>query len=162
MSFICYNKKVVNILIILVAKYFFVVSILIAILSFFLADRKRKKDLFILALFTLPVALLIAKISGHFINDPRPFVVDHIKPLIAHAADNGFPSDHTLLTMTLAAIVFAYNKKFGIILFIIALLVGTARVLAHIHHPLDIFGATVIAIGTTGIVFFIKENLIQR
>lgn len=108
------------------------------------------------------MAYLIAKISALFINDPRPFVARHIQPLIPHVADNGFPSDHTLLTMTIASIIYAYNKKLGVALFVIAGLIGITRVLANIHHPLDIIGATVIAIGATTIVFSIEKKLFKK
>ena len=48
------------------------------------------------------IALGLARLGGHFYYDTRPFVRDHVKPLFAHAPDNGFPSDHALLTSFLA------------------------------------------------------------
>ena len=152
----------VNLLIILSAKYLFIVSILIAILYFLKTDKNIKKSLLFLALFTLPLSLTIAKVAALFIKDPRPFVVEHIKPLIAHAPDNGFPSDHTLLTMTIASTVFVYNKKLGIMLFIIAVLVGTARIIANIHHPLDIIGATLIAIISTAFAYLLLHRFLKK
>ena len=151
-----------NLLIILSAKYLFLVSILIALLFFLKADKKIKKGLFFLALIAFPLSLIIAKISAFFIQDPRPFVVEHIKPLITHAADNGFPLDHTLLTMAIASVLFVYNRKLGIMLFIIALLVGVSRILALVHHPLDIFGSTVIAIGVTYIAQVLIKAIAAR
>lgn len=146
-----------NMLIILSAKYLYLVSILIAVAYFLKANKDIKKKIFLLALVSFPLSLILSKISSFFIKDPRPFVVEHIKPLIAHAADNGFPSDHTLLTMAIASVVFAYNKKLGAVLFVITFLVGAARVLAYVHHPLDIIGSIVIAGGVTIIVFFLMR-----
>ncbi len=77
--------------------------------------------------------------------DPRPFVAQHIHPLFAHAADNGFPSDHAALTMFLAVCVLFYSRLWGGALVVNALLVGTARVLAHVHSPLDIVAGFVFA-----------------
>ena len=151
-----------NFLIIIVAKYFYLISIFIVGVFFLKVKTLRKKQFATLAIPSLILTYLVAKLSGLFIKDPRPFVVEHIKPLIAHTADNGFPSDHTLLTMAIASIVFAYNKKLGIVLFVIGVLIGTARVLTNIHHPLDIIGATIIAIGVTAIVFFIEKNSIRN
>ena len=151
-----------SLLIILSAKYLFIVSILIALLYFLKTDKKNKKSLFFLALLSFPFSFIIAKILALFINDPRPFVVEHIRPLISHIADNGFPSDHTLLTMTIASVIFVFNKKLGIVLFMIALFVGIARILAQIHHPLDIIGATLIAIGATAIAFFLEKRFLKK
>src|SRR5579862_7570003 len=91
-----------NFVIILSAKYLFLVSLVIFVLYLSYLWRKHKAKCFAvikLAVVSFPLTLLAAKISGYFIYDPRPFVVEHVKPLIAHAADNGFPSDHMLLTM---------------------------------------------------------------
>ena len=154
-----------NELIILTAKYVFLISVSVYVIYGIILWKKNKKKLkqyLFLSVISFPLTLVIAKLSGLVIHDPRPFVVEHVKPLIAHAADNGFPSDHTLLTMAIASIVFVYNKKLGIVLFTIASLIGTARVLAQIHHPLDIIGATVIAIGTTTIVFFIEKRYFHK
>lgn len=98
------------------------------------------------------VALALAKLIGAIFNDPRPFVSDHITPLIAHASDNGFPSDHTLLTMTIASVVFVYHRKLGILLALVAFLVGYARVLAGTHHMIDIVDAIVIALAAIIVV----------
>jgi undecaprenyl-diphosphatase len=146
-----------NIVIIISANYLFLVNILIASIYFFSIKISRKKQLIKLALPTFILTFIFAKLSSMFINDPRPFVQTHIQPLIPHVADNGFPSDHTLLTMSLASIIFVHNKKLGIVLFIIAVIIGIARVLAAIHHPVDIIGATIIAAGTTFLVLGIEN-----
>ena len=155
-------KHMFNLLIIFVAEYFYLVSVLGFILYFLQSKRALKKSILILGIPSFLLSYIVAKLLALFINDPRPFVVDHIKPLILHAPDNGFPSDHTLLTMTIASIIFVYNKKLGIGLFIIALLIGVARVLAHIHHPLDIIGAAIIAVGATSIVYFLEKAILNK
>lgn len=145
-------------IIIFSAKYLYLLSIVVYLFYLWKVDKKIRLKLIKLTIFSFPLIWLIAKVSSFFISDPRPFVLEHIKPLISHAADNGFPSDHTLLTMAIASVVFAYNRKLGAFLFFVALLVGTSRILARIHHPLDIVGSTGIAIGVTGIIFFARRN----
>ncbi len=134
-----------NILIVFTAKYLFILVVLISIGITLLASKQKKREIIRLSILALPISFILAKILSFFINDPRPFVLEHIQPLIAHIADNGFPSDHTLLTMTIAAIFFQFNRKLGILLSLLALLVGISRVLAKVHHPLDIRGSIVIA-----------------
>ena len=152
-----------DIIIIIFANYLFLLSIAIGILYFLKINIKLKRRLFITTAFSFPISYIVAKISGLLIYDPRPFVVKHITPLFSHAPDNGFPSDHTLLTMAIASVIFIYNKKLGIILAIIALCVGLARVFANIHHMEDILGSSFIAISVTVFVylgqkFFMKTS----
>ena len=99
----------------------------------------------IFAVLLLPLSYIAAKIISHFYFDPRPFVVGNFTPLIPHAADNGFPSDHTLLGAAIAFAIFRFNKKLGLLLLFFAILVGFSRVLAGVHHASDIAGSIVIA-----------------
>lgn len=144
------------------AQYLIVFSPLVALITWFFSAKPIKKKIVWLSVVALPLAYITAKLSGKIIYDPRPFVVDHIAPLIPHAPDNGFPSDHMLLTMTVASIIFVYNKKMGIVLGLIALAVGTGRVLVHVHHIEDIAGSAVIAIGITYLSWFILSLLSKK
>jgi len=134
-----------NTIIVLSAKYLFLISFVVTGIFFLsLSSEDRIKMLFVGVLSGV-VSLILLKISSVFINDPRPFVINHVMPLIPHAPDNGFPSDHTLITMWLALVVFLNNRRAGIALIVISLIVGTSRVMALIHHPIDIIGSIVIA-----------------
>lgn len=96
----------------------------------------------------LVVAYIAAKIGGAVYNDPRPFVVDHFRPLIAHAADNGFPSDHALLAAAVVAAVALARVLWCFLLVPVAILVEWARVGSGVHHPVDVLGSDVcVAIG---------------
>lgn len=133
-------------LIIFCAKYLYLVIILIAICVVIFLSVDNKRQLFKFSLLAFPLSFLVAKILNYFIYNVRPFVVEHIQPLIDHAADNGFPSDHTLLSATIASVIFVYSRKLGILLFCLTLIMGIARVLAKVHHPIDVFGSMAIAI----------------
>lgn len=142
-------------LIVFAAKYLYLFCIALFFFALWKLEAKKRLDFILLSIFSFPLSLLVGKILNHVIQDPRPFVAEHSKPLIEHAPDNGFPSDHTLLAMTIAAVVFPYNKKLGVLLFVLAALTGISRVLAKVHHPLDILGSTLIAIAVTAIVFLL-------
>ena len=116
----------------------------------------------ILTIVSFPLTYIVAKISSVFVNDPRPFVVEHTKPLISHVADNGFPSDHVLLAMAITVVIFTFHKKLGIALFVITILIGAARVAAGVHHPLDIFGSMVIAIFVTATANYLLPIVYSR
>jgi membrane-associated phospholipid phosphatase len=136
---------VVDSLIVFVAKYFVFVSIAVVGLFWLTVTRRDKVSLGLRLIIGGVVALALAKVGAHFYYDTRPFVRDHIKPLIAHANDNGFPSDHTLLASFLGFTVLAYSRSMGLLLLAMAALIGGARVASHIHSPIDIVGSFVIA-----------------
>lgn len=148
-----------QILAIFFAKY--VIYLLIAASILFLLKQKRstQKEILIFALISLPLSLLIAKILGHFYYNPRPFVAGHFTPLISHAANNGFPSDHALFAFTISAIVFCFNKKWGVFLGALGLLVSLGRIYVGIHSAIDILGSFVISVSVYFIVWkFIVEK----
>ena len=138
-----------NGLIIFVASYLYLVSVAVFAGYFFYTHGGRRRRFLLFSIFTLPLSYLTSLLAGLLYYDPRPFVVLHITPLIYHAADNGFPSDHALLTGTLAAIVTVFNRRLGVLLWILAILVGAARVVAGVHHSIDILASFGIAIGAT-------------
>jgi len=143
------------------AKYLILILLLIAIAAVFKQSKENRMKILIFAVITLPVAYIVAKIASLLYYDPRPFVVGPpaggFTPLVAHIADNGFPSDHTLLSSTAAAVIYYFDKKTGTVLFALALLVGIARVLAGVHHVIDVAGSFMIAIA---IPFFIYKLIL--
>lgn len=133
-------------LIILSAKYLY----LLVVAGIGIIWLRLPKDQKLKAAITIIVAGLIAfilsRIAGQLYYDPRPFVTQHVAPLIPHAADNGFPSDHALLTMALTAIAYAYSKRIATAMLLLTVIIGIARVLAKIHSPLDIAGGWVLGV----------------
>ncbi|MEP7167447.1 MAG: phosphatase PAP2 family protein [Candidatus Woesebacteria bacterium] len=148
-----------NFLIIFGAKYLYIVITIVAGIAFLLSAKKIRENIVRLTIFAFPISFLLAKFLSFFINDPRPFVVEKIQPLIQASADNGFPSDHTLLATTIALVIYTHNRRIGSILFIFALLVGEARVLAKAHHYEDVIGSMVISIVAVTISNFLVKKV---
>lgn len=147
-----------NYIIIFSAKYLYLIAILIAALVWLRTAKKIKLEILKLAIVNLPISFILGRIAGLIFYNPRPFIAENIMPLMPHAADNGFPSDHTLLIATIAFCIISYNKRYGIILLIFALVVGLSRVIAKIHYPLDILGSFIISF----IAFCIAINLLNK
>jgi undecaprenyl-diphosphatase len=143
---------------IFIAKYFYIFSLLIGIVYFLLQTKAIKKSMLICGVIIAPLAFAISKIAGILYYNPRPFVVENFTPLIAHAANNGFPSDHVLLTGAIATVIWFYNKKLGIALWLLALLIGFARVYCGVHHTLDIIGSIVIVLFSGLVYYFVVRK----
>ncbi len=116
------------------------------VIVFVLATKKDQVKLAKLGVLSASLAFLFSRLASLLYFNPRPFVEQGITPLIAHAANNGFPSDHALLGFTLASIVYVYNKKMGVCFFLAAAAIGALRVYLGIHSPEDIVGSLVSAV----------------
>lgn len=134
------------------AKYLFVAPIVILAVYFLAQPRPAKKRMMRFALPALILTYGAGVIGNHLYVDPRPFVVGHFTPLVPHAPDNGFPSDHTLLVSALAVIACYWSQTLGGLLVVIALLVAIARIYVGLHHPIDVIGSIAIAIVMTSAV----------
>ena len=138
---------------ILAAQYLFLLPALLLGAYFLLQSRPVQKKILIFAIPFLVLTYLLALLAGHLYYGPRPFVVGNFRPLILHAPDNGFPSDHALLVFTLAIIGTYLNRKLGTVLWVLGLIVAIARVYVGVHHPLDVAASAVISIFAASIVY---------
>ncbi len=150
-------KTTLDLVIIFGAKYLVFISIAFAIWYLFKQKKAVRRQMLIFGTITMPLTFVLARIFSQFFYNPRPFVVGDFTPLIFHVADNGFPSDHTLLASAVAMLIYYFNKKLGMILLLLASIVGISRVFAGVHHYLDIFGSLFIA----AIVAFVYVQLFQ-
>lgn len=144
-----------NSLIVIVAKYFVFISVVAVGVYWLSAKVSIKLSLGWHLIAGGILALALSVLAGHLYYDPRPFVTHHLVPLFPHAADNGFPSDHALLASFLAFTMFLYSRRAGVFLLILAVLIGWARVAAHVHSPIDIVGSFVISGVSVAIVHLI-------
>ncbi|MDB5185904.1 MAG: YwoA [Candidatus Saccharibacteria bacterium] len=143
-------------LIIFVAEYLFVALPLIAGIWWIRLNPDVRKKVFILGVIAAPLSFIATRVASKLYFDPRPFVAEHTTPLISHSADNGFPSDHTALCALIAWIVFTQNRKLGLVLLALTIIVGAGRVAARVHSPTDILGSITI----TAVVVFAVNWLI--
>ena len=81
----------------------------------------------------------------HFYHRPRPFMVTHVAPLFTD--DNwAFPSGHASFMFAIATIVFIKNRRLGAVMYVLSILTGWGRVMAHVHWTSDIVGGAVLGI----------------
>ena len=151
-----------NTLFVFGAKYVWLISVIVVTIYFLMQDRATQKKMIVFGGLSIVLVCVFILIAGWSYYNPRPFVVGNFTPLIPHAADNGFPSDHTLLTATIAAFLTYYNRRIAILLWCIAVIVGVSRVYVGVHHPIDIIGSIVISIIGTGIIYLLLKKFSHK
>lgn len=142
----------IDTLIIFGAQKLFLLSPIVAAYFFYRASREKKIEMAIFAFFSLPLSFIFSIAARSLYFNPLPFVVKGLEPLITHAPNNGFPSDHVLLLASIASVFSFFHKKAALALWIIAIIVGFSRVYAGIHHFVDIVGSALITLLSAFIV----------
>lgn len=144
-------------LIIFTAQYLILAVAAGVTVAWFLAPKVNQLRFALSVVAAGVIALVLSRIASRLYYDPRPFVTENVKPLFDHAADNGFPSDHSLLAMALTASTYFFNKRLAGIMLVLTVLIGVARVLAKVHSPIDIGGAWIIGvIGAAASFYLVK------
>ena len=148
---------------IIVAKYLvYLVPLWMAVCWLWGASRYRSTLVF--AGVSAVFALFISKIIGFLWYMPRPFVIGIGHTYLAHAPDSSFPSDHEtfIWAVALCILLQAGLRGMGIILTIIAISVGWARVFLGVHFPFDILGGMLVATISVLLVSSIKPWINSR
>ena len=80
------------------------------------------------------------------INRTRPFEFHDVIPLIPETNGQSFPSGHMSFFFAFSTAVYLYNKKAGLICYVVSFLMGLARIFVGVHYPADILGGMVLGI----------------
>jgi undecaprenyl-diphosphatase len=137
--------------------YVLVALFLILLLFSQYAKREKLRILLVTAL-SGAVALGITEVIRFFYNRQRPYLALHIHPLFTDTASS-FPSAHATFFFAMATAVYLYNKKWGIIFFIAAILMTVSRVIAGIHYPSDVIGGAIIGIAVAYATFYYARRI---
>lgn len=94
------------------------------------------------------LAVALSVLAGQGINlvlgalwfEPRPFMAGIGNTLVAHIADNGFPSDHSTLIFALGTglLLTRAARTAGLSVCLVGLGVAWARVYLGVHFPIDV------------------------
>lgn len=122
-----------------IAAVFFLVLLLI---------NKTRLMTISVAISVFLARIIIAEPIKRIFHIARPYIaVDNVKKIIGENGDYySFPSGHTAIFFAIAMAIFYFNKKWGIVSFIIAILVGISRIYVGVHWPIDIVAGAIIGI----------------
>lgn len=156
--------------IIAAAEYLIYAMVVGFALVWLLAENRRGKvHLALAAVIGLLVMLVLIKVAASSFYDTRPFVPiadggDGIVPVIPHAPDNGFPSDHSSAAGLMATLVLLRRRWIAGIWFALgAAAVAWGRVASGVHHLLDVaaglgLGVVAAVIGVAGVTLLLAKT----
>ncbi len=152
-------NPVIDTLAIFAAEYMPVIVIL-ALAILWILKGNNSRDVILYGIYAAIIGLVINYIIGLVYFHPRPFMIGLGTQLFQYPAETSFPSDHTtfMVSIALMLLYFKETRVYGVILLILGLIGGLARVFSGVHFPLDILGSIVVSIISTLIIFRFKDR----
>ena len=121
------------------------------------SQRTERRRGAVLATASAALGLLINQPIAHLVERTRPYIAhpSHAHLLISRSHDPSFPSDHATGAFALAFGIWLYDRTIGSMLFILAGVLGFARIYVGTHYPGDVIGGALIGIGVASLLYFI-------
>lgn len=113
----------------------------------------------------LLIALVCTFVSSELIIKnlacrPRPFYANpNISLIISPPSGYSFPSSHSAVSFSSAAIIFYFNKKLGIVGLFVASLTAFSRIYLYVHYPTDVLAGICLGLLWAGIVIFVYKRI---
>lgn len=147
-------------LVTVLAEYLPFIFILLLIYLWFRKDNKIK-NIILYSGYSVIFGVLLNFLITLFYFHPRPFMDDIGILLINHTPETSFPSDHTTFMLAIAFmfVCFKQTRKVGIILSMLGIIGGLARVYCGLHYPFDILGSIMVAMISSAVIFLFKDKL---
>jgi undecaprenyl-diphosphatase len=113
------------------------------------ARRELARRAAVAAAASLALALVLTHLLASVVDRPRPFVAhpSTIHAFLAHAADPGFPSEHSAAAFAIATAVALRVRSWGAILFALAGILAAGRVFLGLHYPSDVLAGAALGAG---------------
>jgi undecaprenyl-diphosphatase len=137
------------------APFIFVFIILLYLLKEFRENEWLILKILLAGIFA---RFVVAEIIRLFYFRQRPFVELAVNQILPHEASGSFPSGHAVFFFAISTILLIWNKKIGLLSFMITFLMGIARVFGGAHWLSDIIAGFGIGI----ISALIVEEIVNR
>ena len=110
---------------------------------------------FLAAVTAAVFAVGLAAVIGAVYYVPRPFVSEHFTPLVQHAADASFPSDHLAAMGAVVASAWTAARRLALATAAASLVVAFARVYVGVHWVTDVAAGFILGLVCGGIAWLL-------
>ena len=147
-----------------VAKYLLYAMAVVFVAIWLFAERRAgRTELAISVIVGLICCGIFIVVAAKLHDDPRPFVGHpNVHPLFHHAADNGFPSDHSVAAGLIATLILVRHRLVGLLLALCAVAIAAARVHAQVHHVQDVVAGLLLGVLAAAIGLVLTRLICPR
>lgn len=116
------------------------------IFAFLLITKKAYQLYGVMIIISLSLCVFMCSILiKPLVARERPFADQpDLELLIQPPADYSFPSGHTMSSIACAIIIYDFSHLFGVILFILAVLIAFSRLYLFVHYPSDVVAGLIL------------------
>ncbi len=82
--------------------------------------------------------------------------------LVSNPTDYSFPSGHTLASFIAATVIFRFDRKIGVIAYVLAALISFSRLYLYVHFPTDVLAGMILGIGIGILVSFLLNKIFSK
>lgn len=118
--------------------------------------RDRMLHLAIIVLAVV-IAYFASVVLKNYFQIGRPVLLNFDLHPLLHLTNYGFPSSHAAVYSALAASLFLTNERAGAFATLLVLILGTARIFAGVHTPLDIIGGYLLGVLAAIVIDFVAQ-----
>ena len=118
-------------------------------------QRQRNQQAVLSAVTSVFLANLFVKALNLVLYRPRPFASHEVTLLFYRPSDSSFPSNAASVGVSIATAVWLFNRKAGMVLYVLAVLLTLARLCGGVHYPSDILAGALI--GTLSALFIVRK-----
>ncbi len=108
------------------------------------SERERNQRAVLSAVASMFLGNLVVKGFNLAFYRFRPFAFNEVNVLFYYPSDSSFPSNAAFVGFAIATSVWLYNRRVGLVLYVMALLLGLARICGGVHYPSDVLGGMLI------------------
>lgn len=121
-----------------------------------LPGRRQNQQAVVRAALAVGLANSVVRLYDVWFFRARPFTDHDVTLLFYRPTVSAFPSVPATTAFAFAAAVWPYNRRAGIVLFVMAGLWGFARVFGGVHWPSDIVAGAVVGIASAWLVIRLR------
>ncbi|MEU7677165.1 phosphatase PAP2 family protein [Micromonospora taraxaci] len=135
----------------------------LATVALLLGLRSRGWPLLVRVAASLALAFTAGQVVARVSTEVRPFQTHPVHQLIPHDPGGSLPSDHATAAFAVAFAVGVFlSWRWGLLLSVLAAVIGFARVWAGVHYPVDILAGATIGGGVVLIIALAVRVLDRR
>ena len=146
----------------LFARYSHVTGLLYLVLAWFRRDHTIR-NIVICAICSVAVGMAVNLIISVIYQHPILFVIPNERLLIKHGPTRSFPSDYTtfILSISLLLVWFKETRTSGVLLTLLGIIGGIARVFCGVHFPLDIIASCGVGLFSAITTYFFRSWIVH-
>ena len=156
------KNKALDILIIFVADWL-MLFLVISPAVFLFQPTAHNLMIEMMLIYCALVGFAFSRITKLLVHYTRPEThLQNVTTLVVSSNHLAFPSDHTAVAVAGALGYFYFvNPLTGLVLFVVALVIGISRIAAGVHYPLDVAASTLLGIATSTVLYLLSPQIIH-